>query len=791
MLQIVDINTNKNNIEEVSFIKEDFKKRLEPTVNNGNIIIISNFPSIGNMSGKIDYLILVTLKKIGGNYLRVIKNGKYQYIDNFILLVKKMNEENINSIDNKFIYAENSEFNYFEPLSIYNREFESYLLKFDKIKCFTIFHINTRSNICTSNQYLIINKKLSAELLLECVVSQFVEKYGDWRINSFTKEKFEYYYDDILIDFAKDLLRDTERLTAHGILTKKKIDRISTSIKIVDDIYQNVGKTISIISGKAGTGKTLLLSRIIHKHALNNHHIRFLTFNNLLVFDIKQNLKNFGYYGDNNISISTIHHFYYKLSQKLGISTILSADRVSELLEICENRIEKTRDIFERLKNLSGLPLSQNTILTEILKNQANSIDNDEFIEFSKYISFFKNEITFDEIKSRYLKRKRDLLEPNIGSKKFIENYYYILELIYLAVTNSRKFYDDLNIKNRYELLSILYNSDKFTDKKTITFENLENQIKSLKRTSNWSNLLIIDEGQDFHVLEKEILFTLRGSENIIIATGGKEQLIREPKVLNWEVSLGRKIPSKTFTLYGGSYRQKQNIISFVNNFSLEYGFNLSLKSIAESKGLGKIIIDARPKKTFLPEDVVLDFKANGEINGCSPYESMIILIPSRNYTTKKKSNSFNVNEKDYIKKTEVSSSRQIIDISELSKYQIFGWDGVSEEKGKLKIPNQIETRIIHYESCRGLESWTCACMSLDEYFSMKRSSDEAENHLSDDLHLKEEERRDKYAALWCIMAFTRPIDTLYIHLDNLESAFSKKIISIGERTEGVQIIVY
>jgi hypothetical protein len=72
--------------------------------------------------------------------------------------------------------------------------------------------------------------------------------------------------------------------------------------------------------------------------------------------------------------------------------------------------------------------------------------------------------------------------------------------------------------------------------------------------------------------------------------------------------------------------------------------------------------------------------------------------------------------------------------------------------------------------------------MSIDEYFNFKRTTAEAENHLADDLYLTEDERRDKYAAIWCLMAFTRPIDTLYIHIEKADSEIAKKIIETAKK---------
>ncbi len=788
MLQIIAINPNEQNLEEIEFLKNDFRRKMESSVRDGTVIIINNFPPVGNMAGKIDYLILLTLKKVSSNYLRVTSNGKFHYIDNFIVAIKKINEERITNADEQFIHLDSTSFNYIESLKVFNKELEDFFKRYDSLKAFSFYHITTQNNFPYTDKKILINTELSVDYILWSVVNQYLEKYGDWRVNSFTKEKFEYYHDDILIDFAKQIVQDTAKISKYGILTKRKLDRISTSTKMVDEIYNNVGTSLSIITGKAGTGKTLVLSRIIHKHANNKRHVRFLTFNNLLVFDIKQNLRNFGYFGDNKISVSTIHQFFFKLSQKLGIALILGVDRVSDLLKICEIRIEKIRPSFMRLQAKCEFGFREEMILEDVFKTERNKIDFDEFREFAKFLSHFKNLTSFDDVKTAYLKRKRNLIEPSVGQRIFLEDYYKFIELIYLAITDSKRFYEEQNIKDRYDLLSVLYDTDKFIKDAIIPFENFEHQVNVLKRTSNWSNLLIIDECQDFHVLEKEILFKLRGSENLVVATGGKEQLIRHSAVLNWEVSIGKKIPVKTFLLHSGSYRQKQNIISFVNQFSSRYGLGLELKSIAESKGLGKIIIDTRRKESIVHDDILIEMKGNGEINGCSAYESLIILIPSKGYTIKKRDESFIINEKDYIGKTEFTYGRHIKDLEALSKSNMLGWDGVSEEKGRLKVPNQNETRIIHYESCRGLESWTCACAGLDNFFKFKAKSDEAAHHLAEDLFLNENERREKYAAIWCLMAFTRPIDTLYIHLSETETIFSKAIIDIGKNCEGVII---
>ena len=785
-MQVVDINTSADNLLEVERLKEGFKNLLSPTATNGTVVIVSDFPPVGNIIGKIDYAIFLNVEKEQGNYYRYMVNDKYHYIDGFVVLIKKINEE-LKDVSAEMLVKEDGSFDYIDSLRNINYSFQDFCAMHEKIKCCSIYSVNTNSEITARTRYVIVNQELTAEYIVKSVVYQFIEQ-GKNRVNAFAYENSLFAHDK-LIDFIKNLISDTENALKFGILTKNKLDRISTSIKVVNEVYENVGQSLSLISGKAGTGKTLTLMRIIHKHVSEHHHVRFLTFNNLLVFDIKQNLKNFGFYSDNRISIDTVHRFYAKLATRLGIQLMLSEGRVNELINVCETRIDKIIPYYDKYKEENGELFDVHEFLKNLPENLQVKADYDEFREFAEYVRRVKSR-TVGDIKTGYINDKRKLLELRIGNNIFVEDYFKVLQLIYEAITDSPTFYDNQNIKSRYDLLAVLYNADKYDSKeeREIPYEAFLDKVKSLKSTTNWSRLLIVDECQDFNVYEKEILFKLRGSENLIVASGGKEQLIRQSQMLDWTRSFGRPVPHTEFKLSQGSFRQKQNIIDFVNAFANHYGYDLALKSVSESKGLGKVIIDIRKKQSIINEDIAIEIKNNGELNKCSPYESAIFLIPSRNYTTKTVHESFVVNEKDYVSKSDVSLNRHTINLAPLEKNGYLCWDGVTEDKYKLKTPFQTETRIIHYESCRGLEAWSCACLSFDQFFQYKYGRNEAKEHLSDDMHYTEEQRRSKFAAIWSIMAFTRPIDTLYIHLEDANSDISKVILSIAEKGKGTII---
>jgi hypothetical protein len=790
MLTITDINTHSSNLEEVERLKNEFRVLFEPTVKVGSLIIISNFPPIGDIAGTVEYIMLFLInKKHPRNYFSYDKS---YYIDSFILLVKDIGEIEIDKIDNENIYSGSGSFDYQESLNELSNSFDSYISKFETVKSYSCFLAGTLIDLKSSRNRIIQKHAFTAKNILDSLNHQHSKRRHSFksRITSFDKEHSKNYDPEFLSDFARKIIEESNKSIEPGILTKKKLDLISVNPKVVDEIYQNVGKSITIIKGKAGSGKTLTLSRLLYRFVNEKKRIRLLTYNNLLVFELKQVLRNIGPYNDYNLSIGTLHHFFYNLSKTLGITLLLNEKRVSDLLEICNIRIEKVRPVFEKLKHDPYKIVNEPLILNEVGYITTNQADNEEIIEFVRFLVRSKNLIVFDEIKSNYIKQKKSLLQLKIGQRTFLEDYSKNLEEIYSALTNRLKFYNDWAIKNRYELLAALYNLDKKDEAdELISYEAFEKQVNKIKYRTHWSHVIILDEGQDFIIFEKEILLKVMGAENIIVATGGKEQLIRNSTERNWSASWKEPIKAKIFNLNRGSYRQKENLIKFVNEFSIEYGFNIDLQCIAQSKGLGKVIIDSRPKTNIINHAIVMEFKDNGNSYGCSPFESLILLIPSKGYTTKDVVEGFGVNENDYIFRTRDSLNRKTLNLIPLNEMGFICWDGVSEKKNKLKVPHQIETRVIHYESCRGIEAWTCACMSLDEYFYYKRSTNEAARHLADDLFLFEDERRDKYAALWCLMAFTRPIDTLYIHLENPQSLFSQKILEIGRKTSGTIIL--
>ena len=135
----------------------------------------------------------------------------------------------------------------------------------------------------------------------------------------------------------------------------------------------------------------------------------------------------------------------------------------------------------------------------------------------------------------------------------------------------------------------------------------------------------------------------------------------------------------------------------------------------------------------------------NGEINGCTPYESLLVLLESN--TQRKEGNgksnsqvdSAFINEYGNIENDKIKERGNWQYLQYLEKNKHLFWDGTVEDKSQLIVPGPYESRAIYYESCRGLEAWNVACFSMDKFFSIKRNEPDAEKYLIGVLFLNQD----------------------------------------------------
>lgn len=134
--------------------------------------------------------------------------------------------------------------------------------------------------------------------------------------------KQEYDIDEI--DKIFDLFTKVKQ--GMGDLTRRKIEHITKGILKDQKYAQAIGDKLVIISGRAGTGKTIKLLTIACDLAVNDGgRCLILTYNHALVSDIKRTIALAEIpddVDDYSVSISTLHKFFYEVLCGFEIGTI-------------------------------------------------------------------------------------------------------------------------------------------------------------------------------------------------------------------------------------------------------------------------------------------------------------------------------------------------------------------------------------------------------------------------------------------------------------------------------------
>jgi hypothetical protein len=525
----------------------------------------------------------------------------------------------------------------------------------------------------------------------------------------------------------------------------------------------------------------------------------FLTYNNVLVYDISAQIQHFVNTLAPNIrqlkhptTTYTLHSYFYKLAIKLGVLLLLTEKRVNELTIILDSRWNKIENYFNHLRELEG-----NISIQKLLMYVQNKWDAPEgfkreailFIQHINYLNFLPNQNMTEDLFKIYRDSKLERLSNLESSNAFLKDYHKVLERILQATVNLDKFLSDLDVVSKFDLLSNVMNLKEDILENdgsgNINLEKLKIRYKKSLGGFRAGRIAYVDEAQDCHPLERDILFGIFGSNNLVIANGGKEQLIRYSKLCNWNISQGQKIEHYKYQKLRKSYRMKPAIAALSNHIANSFGIDLKIEPL-DTEDHGSIIIDYSNSNEKQLE-VIKYLKTIGERQGCTNYESLLLLTSSKHEGGEGEGSSVKVNEHnnivDYNSKTK--SEWSLINDARLKIGDVFFWNLTGNvDKRKLGTPGSLSFRSIYYESCRGIEAWSIMCFYLDDFFEQKLREKDADNYLLDDLfdQLTPEKRKAMYAATWVLMAITRGMENCYINLRGKESDFSKVILSFGHK---------
>ena len=754
------------------------------------IVIFNNFPLAISSQTAIDLVFFINAKN------KRDRSKSYEFygkkFKNLIIPIKIANSESFEGVHGYNLDFELVEEIFTTDIFLMNEKLVNYLTKkcgFDEVRVEPLVYIKFPD--FAFGKSLLFAPTLefnSISRYLQQVRYQEFSSYSQWSFNTF---------DTFLYD-VKRVVDRASKDAEYGYLTKKKLDYIARKRKLSDNIFDELGTKTVIIEGKAGTGKTMELMNMASRKIESGGNVLYLTYNTLLVNDVAKTLKHRQNALLNanqklvekgqaelqvkvgELSVSTIHYYIYHLVKSLGITLIINAERIQELISNLQTR---TAEVVRFLNNNINPAenFNPNFLRTLIQNNPQFSKELKEagillinFLEKKRYDARYplaKNVDFFVQDRTKFLLK-------NFQNEVFISDYHNVLNETLKALRNTNDFYDEYKVETKGELLKNHFNLD---NEDVASFSRITFSKKISKRVISRlrKRTVFVDEAHDCTKIERDILMAVFKPHNFAVTSGGKEQLIRTGELLPWSVSSGFNHPSKTFKKENRTFRMKSNVVHLVNFIAKKFNIDINLTPDS-TDDTGTLTFDFRPTSEENMKSIVSEFYNKGFLNGYSPYESLLFLIDSR---TDHKGNK--EKEEDKLVITEDNNiaeskgyRRQWQFTEALNKNDgFFLWNGTGSDKNNLPLPQSLDARLIYYESCRGLEAHTVLCFALDQYFHHKSKDDEASLYLLNDMFKTDEERKNAYAITAVLMALTRAIDSLYINIKEEHTLLGKILL--------------
>jgi len=266
---------------------------------------------------------------------------------------------------------------------------------------------------------------------------------------------------------------------------------------------------------------------------------------------------------------------------------------------------------------------------------------------------------------------------------------------------------------------------------------------------------LMIDEGQDWPLNERDLLHYLYSHRRIVVADGG-DQLVRGIDSCDWTVngSLGTGEVLRKKLVRG--LRMKPNLATFANSLSASLGLaNWELESNPDTSG-GRIVVIEGDYTNARKCHENLMKAARSASN--QPVD-LLTLVPPQLVTV---NNDF----------------RSSPMLALLKSWGQQCWNGL-ERDDRASYPNDPEhLRVLQYDSCRGLEGWTVMAIRADLFFDYK---------LEEWKSLPVAGANDagsarRHAARWMMIPCTRAIDTLVINVSQEASELKRVLARVRDK---------
>jgi hypothetical protein len=771
-------------------LKQSLIEKLSATCKEAEVIILNNFPVSVSAEASVDFIVLLNISKKERSWYRVETADDRHYVKNQIIAVSIVNEytnSNI-KIDSGLVEIDGAYIDFEDNANKIKWGLTNYLSSncgLDR-KYITVHPITWIKNASRSHisDNIIIDEQFTYDKVEEVIKLNYYFKWPGYKL---------WYESDMVFELQiRQIFERASKDSENGYITKKKIDRIQNKLDNASTkAYENIGEKLVEVKGKAGTGKSSDILKWILRLSLEGRKGVFLTYNHVLVYDISSQIQSF----TNRLSPDdrkakqptttyTIHGYFYRVAKKLGVLLLLSEQRITELTATLDSRWVQIEIYFNSVRSTENdISLAKLLMYVQSKWNIAKGTKR-EAILFIQHLENSRRLPNQEETEKQfriYRNDKVDRLGNLESSNIFLKDYHKVLERILQATSSLDLFLSDLDVVNKFKLLSRVMNLKPEILEKDgsgkINYDELKKRYKKSLSGFRAGRIAYIDEAQDCNPLERDIFFSIFGSNNIVIANGGKEQLIRYSQLCNWHISRNEKIEYYRYQKRRKSYRMKPAIAALANHIASWYEIDLNIEPL-DTADHGSIIIDYS-KSSEKHIESVQKLKTIGERQGCTNYELLLLLTSaesnSENGYVIEGETSVLVNEYDNIVNDTNKNKKEWSLISEAQSKigDILFWNTTGNvDKRGLSSPGSLSVRSIYYESCRGIEAWSVMCFNLDKFFEQKTLETDADNYLLESLfdQLTPEKRREMYAATWVLMAITRSMENCYIQLSNPQS---------------------
>ncbi len=356
--------------------------------------------------------------------------------------------------------------------------------------------------------------------------------------------------------------------------------------------------------------------------------------------------------------------------------------------------------------------------------------------------------------------------EPNLNDRAAVLQNFG--GLIYL------KYYSDFLAQALQKWPEFLKSSNLESDDPEIIkqHEEFKKQIEELR--NQW-DYIFIDEGQDWYREERDLLYRIFGPEKFVVATGD-QQLIRTNDPLDWQISAGKPISSHQVSFPSRSLRQKSNLCKFQQIFAEKFRVDWNVRFNPDLEG-GKIFVTTKGMNKQVAEYLKNCTKGYSK----DLYDDLLFLVPPTSTSSVKVNKTIHLDgEKSFVWNLK---SRSFSSLNEWEEMGLKIFDGTFVHEDGLKQPVPGEYRLITYESCRGLESYGLVAVEMDLFFESKQKhySDSLDSQKQGDLYTQGlAERANRFAAMWSLIVFSRPVDFLLITIKNKDSDFFRVMKEIA-----------